>query len=294
MSSSKVSLKLLIDTKAHKVLFAEAGKDFVDFLFNILSLPVGTSKETLLKPQAPSSSAQVALLLTVFKWSAKQVAHLSLLAHPYTCVGAEPVGRLTAAPHLSYSAAGATDRIGKLNGAKPEALGCGSRATTSVISLVDSLRSGKRVSRPREDEAIFWATDVFSENVVRLKSSVVVASVSSEASPLLHARAILSGELGVIILSVLLLHFAGFFVGYISAAISGFREPQRRAISIEVGMQNSSLGVVLATSHFTSPMVALPPALSAVLMNIMGSSLGFFWRYVDPSDSQTSPKVYDQ
>ncbi|CAL5340759.1 unnamed protein product [Camellia sinensis] len=138
------------------------------------------------------------------------------------------------------------------------------------------------------------ACSVFSENVVRLKSSVVVASVSSEASPLLHARAILSGELGVIILSVLLLHFAGFFVGYISAAISGFREPQRRAISIEVGMQNSSLGVVLATSHFTSPMVALPPALSAVLMNIMGSSLGFFWRYVDPSDSQTSPKVYDQ
>ncbi|KAL7258075.1 hypothetical protein ACSBR1_004235 [Camellia fascicularis] len=138
------------------------------------------------------------------------------------------------------------------------------------------------------------ACSVFSENVVRLKSSVVVASVSSEASPLLHARAILSGELGVIILSVLLLHFAGFLVGYISAAISGFREPQRRAISIEVGMQNSSLGVVLATSHFTSPMVALPPALSAVLMNIMGSSLGFFWRYVDPSDSQTTPKVYDQ
>ncbi|GMP63089.1 hypothetical protein CsSME_00024917 [Camellia sinensis var. sinensis] len=138
------------------------------------------------------------------------------------------------------------------------------------------------------------ACSVFSENVVRLKSSVVVASVSSEASPLHHARAILSGELGVIILSVLLLHFAGFFVGYISAAISGFREPQRRAISIEVGMQNSSLGVVLATSHFTSPMVALPPALSAVLMNIMGSSLGFFWRYVDPSDSQTTPKDYDQ
>ncbi|KAI8023654.1 hypothetical protein LOK49_LG03G03186 [Camellia lanceoleosa] len=138
------------------------------------------------------------------------------------------------------------------------------------------------------------ACSVFSENVVRLKSSVVVASVSSEASPLLRARAILSGELGVIILSVLLLHFAGFFIGYISAAISGFREPQRRAISIEVGMQNSSLGVVLATSHFTSPMVALPPALSAVLMNIMGSSLGFFWRYVDPSDSQTTPKVYDK
>ncbi|KAH9624351.1 hypothetical protein KSS87_020682, partial [Heliosperma pusillum] len=39
---TKLSLKLLVDSKANKVLFAEAGKDFVDFLFHILSLPVGT------------------------------------------------------------------------------------------------------------------------------------------------------------------------------------------------------------------------------------------------------------
>nr|XP_011459331.1 PREDICTED: uncharacterized protein LOC101304071 [Fragaria vesca subsp. vesca] len=42
MANSKVSLKLLIDSKRQKVLFAEAGKDFVDFLFTLLSLPVGT------------------------------------------------------------------------------------------------------------------------------------------------------------------------------------------------------------------------------------------------------------
>ncbi|KAG5533325.1 hypothetical protein RHGRI_027500 [Rhododendron griersonianum] len=41
-SIAKVSLKLLIDTKEERVLFAEAGKDFVDFLFNLLHLPVGT------------------------------------------------------------------------------------------------------------------------------------------------------------------------------------------------------------------------------------------------------------
>ncbi|CAI9273521.1 unnamed protein product [Lactuca saligna] len=41
-SSSEVSVKLLIDTKAKKVLFAEANKQFVDFLFHILSLPIGT------------------------------------------------------------------------------------------------------------------------------------------------------------------------------------------------------------------------------------------------------------
>ncbi|KAM3374720.1 hypothetical protein P3S68_013434 [Capsicum galapagoense] len=40
-SKTKLSMKLLIDPKAKKVLFAEVDKDFVDFLFNLLSLPVG-------------------------------------------------------------------------------------------------------------------------------------------------------------------------------------------------------------------------------------------------------------
>ncbi|KAJ9175660.1 hypothetical protein P3X46_014195 [Hevea brasiliensis] len=42
MNTPTLSLKLLVDKKASKVLFAEAGKDFVDFLFNLLSLPIGT------------------------------------------------------------------------------------------------------------------------------------------------------------------------------------------------------------------------------------------------------------
>ena len=40
--TSKVSLKLMIDTESRRVLYAEAGKDFVDFLFYILALPAGT------------------------------------------------------------------------------------------------------------------------------------------------------------------------------------------------------------------------------------------------------------
>ncbi|XP_074289555.1 uncharacterized protein LOC141614709 [Silene latifolia] len=38
----KVSLKIVVDIKARKVVFAEAKKDFVDFLFYILSLPLST------------------------------------------------------------------------------------------------------------------------------------------------------------------------------------------------------------------------------------------------------------
>ncbi|XP_062109855.1 uncharacterized protein LOC133821721 [Humulus lupulus] len=41
-SPNVITLKLLIDTKGKRVLFGEAGKDFVDFLFSILSMPIGT------------------------------------------------------------------------------------------------------------------------------------------------------------------------------------------------------------------------------------------------------------
>ncbi|KAL1558174.1 hypothetical protein AAHA92_08670 [Salvia divinorum] len=55
MSNSKVSMKLLIDTQGKRVLFAEAGKDCVDFLFHILSLPVATVI-SLLKAQEMEGS----------------------------------------------------------------------------------------------------------------------------------------------------------------------------------------------------------------------------------------------
>lgn len=42
MAKRKLTLKLLVDKKNQKVLFGEARKDVVDFLFSLLALPVGT------------------------------------------------------------------------------------------------------------------------------------------------------------------------------------------------------------------------------------------------------------
>ncbi|GMP89305.1 hypothetical protein CsSME_00040943 [Camellia sinensis var. sinensis] len=44
----QLSLKLLIDTNSNKVLFAEAGKDFVNFLFGLLELSLGSFLALLL------------------------------------------------------------------------------------------------------------------------------------------------------------------------------------------------------------------------------------------------------
>ncbi|KAK4441216.1 hypothetical protein Salat_0456500 [Sesamum alatum] len=55
MAKSSVSLKLLVDTQAKRVLFAEVDKDCVDFLFHIMSFPVATII-SLLKRQGMSGS----------------------------------------------------------------------------------------------------------------------------------------------------------------------------------------------------------------------------------------------
>ncbi|CAL4958237.1 unnamed protein product [Urochloa decumbens] len=42
-TTAALSMKLLIDRKSKRVLFAEAGKDVVDFLFSLVALPVATA-----------------------------------------------------------------------------------------------------------------------------------------------------------------------------------------------------------------------------------------------------------
>jgi len=54
-SSSKLTLKLLIDSKREKVLFAEASKAVIDFLFSLLCLPIGTVIRILNKNQMVGS-----------------------------------------------------------------------------------------------------------------------------------------------------------------------------------------------------------------------------------------------
>jgi hypothetical protein len=52
-------------------------------------------------------------------------------------------------------------------------------------------------------------------------------------------------------------------------------------VSIEVGMQNSALAVVLARSAFADPLTALPGAISATVHSVLGSTLAALWRLSD-------------
>ena len=82
-----------------------------------------------------------------------------------------------------------------------------------------------------------------------------------------------------LLLGVLLLHAGGFGLGYAVARVFGYDRIIARTVSIEVGMQNSGLGAVLARTHLaTAPLTAVPSALSSVCHSLIGSLLAAIWR----------------
>ena len=80
-----------------------------------------------------------------------------------------------------------------------------------------------------------------------------------------------------VVLVVILHNLFGLFTGYYAARLVGMDNTRARAISIEVGMQNSGLAVALASKHF-GVLAALPSALFSVWHNISGSVLAWWWR----------------
>ncbi|MEI6239421.1 MAG: bile acid:sodium symporter family protein [Planctomycetia bacterium] len=79
--------------------------------------------------------------------------------------------------------------------------------------------------------------------------------------------------------AVVLVHGIGFGVGHLFARLLGYDRTVARTISIEVGMQNSGLGVVLAQKHFPAePLTAVPCAISSVVHSVIGSLLAGWWR----------------
>ena len=84
---------------------------------------------------------------------------------------------------------------------------------------------------------------------------------------------------GLLILGVVALHNGlGYLLGYWASRMFKLAEIDCRAVSIEVGMQNSGLGVALAATHFAaSPLTALPSAIFSLWHNISGPALATYW-----------------
>ncbi|WP_242689008.1 bile acid:sodium symporter family protein [Staphylococcus simiae] len=82
---------------------------------------------------------------------------------------------------------------------------------------------------------------------------------------------------GLLIFAVVILHnVLGYSIGYLLARVFKLNKADKKAVSIEVGMQNSGLAVSLATVHF-SPLAAVPGAVFSFVHNITGPILARYW-----------------
>ncbi|MBX7072433.1 MAG: bile acid:sodium symporter family protein [Pirellulales bacterium] len=82
-------------------------------------------------------------------------------------------------------------------------------------------------------------------------------------------------------LALLCVNLFGYLFGYLGGFPLRIDEAARRALAIEVGMQNAGLGVVLANQLFT-PEAALPPAMFAFGCMMTGAMLARVWAAFPP------------
>lgn len=94
---------------------------------------------------------------------------------------------------------------------------------------------------------------------------------------------------GLMIFAVVVLHNGlGYLFGYFAARASGMSLARRKAIAIEVGMQNSGLGAALANAHF-SPAAAVPSAIFSVWHNISGAIIANYFSSRTDEKSDAEP-----
>ncbi len=120
---------------------------------------------------------------------------------------------------------------------------------------------------------------------------LIVASVVSTS----HASIL--GAAKIVFVVVILHNLGGYALGYGCAKMFGFDTTKCRAVSIEVGMQNSGLAVSLAKTAFaTMPLAMVPGAIFSVWHNISGAVYAGILNRITVKNvsDKTDTTVYDE
>ena len=126
------------------------------------------------------------------------------------------------------------------------------------------------------------AHKLFRKQTEAAAQALPLVSVTSIALIIAGVVAVSRQEIiqnGVIILGVVILHNGlGYLLGFCVAKFAKLPYDAQKTVAIEVGMQNSGLGVALAKAHFALfPAVAVPSAIFSVWHNISGALLATYW-----------------
>lgn len=117
---------------------------------------------------------------------------------------------------------------------------------------------------------------------------IVAAVVSHNSSKIL--------ETGFVVFAVVILHnVLGYALGYLLGRILKLPLSKKKALSIEIGMQNSGLATSLAGSAFPDlAMATVPGAIFSVWHNISGAILANIFRRMEEKESPKSTASGDE
>ncbi len=136
-----------------------------------------------------------------------------------------------------------------------------------------------------------WAAPRLVEKCLDALPLVSVAGITAVVVVVVAASSTTLLSVGfVVVLAVVLHNVLGYALGYGVARVCKLDVPGRRAVSIEVGMQNSGLAAALATTHF-NPTAALPAAVFSVWHNVSGSLLASYWSRKGGAAHDAEPAV---
>ena len=125
---------------------------------------------------------------------------------------------------------------------------------------------------------------LFGKHTQRIRDSLPLVSVTAicliVASVVSHNSAKILSTGAIIFVVVILHNLLGYLLGYLIGVLFKMDLPRKKAVAIEIGMQNSGLATTLAGSAFPNlTMATVPGAIFSVWHNISGAILaGWFNR----------------
>ncbi|XP_051114681.1 probable sodium/metabolite cotransporter BASS5, chloroplastic isoform X2 [Andrographis paniculata] len=111
--------------------------------------------------------------------------------------------------------------------------------------------------------------------------SVFVTALCVGAPLAINVESVMSPSGISVLLLVIAFHLSAFVAGYFLTGFIFHNSPDvdalQRTLSYETGMQSSLLALALANRFFQDPLVSIPPAISTVMMSLMGFALVLLW-----------------
>lgn len=163
----------------------------------------------------------------------------------------------------------------------------GEAATLLLLQVVGPVVAGHLLSRSSEAfSRIVQRIGPPLANLTILWIIAVVVSLNRER---------LKETTELMLAALLLINLLGYAAGYLGSTAMRLPSPMRRALTLEVGMQNAGLGTVLAQQLFPDrPEAAIPTAAYTFGCMLTGTVLAQIWsRFPHARQTDEQPEIND-